>query len=346
MTIAFDNHEINGWIARAIFFVQLIITCLIFKSEPKKLKKEYKQIQGNGNGNFYQKLQSVWSSTFILLSIIYCIACILIRIPRICIYFDQFHALVWAIIKINLLYYLIARLQYCFEKTQILIYGNKKKNAHSKYLFYVLYAWGICFLALCFDHCVFYAKVVILAKYGCVLAPSKPNFFIFYLWHMLVYIILDWIVLGVYIYKTLQISREFKNQTIYQNIQHILKKTLFLTVLHEAWAMAVVVIDIFGGFEMFPRDIILFLDATSTVIVFYFMMEHNSNEYRTFIRCISCTLFVDTVDTGIEENTSNNRTNISLQCVTTNTVTNTHDNENNKHNKTAINIHSTTITEV
>eukprot|EP01084_Bolivina_argentea_P213184 362154_1 len=276
-----EDDAVSGWIGRTLFAIQFVIACVLFKSEPKKRKTN--NHDNNGYYNVYDKLLNLWSTIFIISFIMYSLVTFLTRIPNICLYFEQLFYVLWAFVKIILLYYQIARLQYCFSSEQI----HSKKNSYSNFTFYFLYFVGICFLLLCIYHCTVYAKPINVPSFGCRLIPNHIDFVMLYFVHIGLYTILDWSVLCMYIYKVIQIrtNTNFKDENIYQKIKQILRKILLLTVCNQIATMSSFSIDLFIAK---PIDIIVFIDGTTTLFVLYLMIEHNHNHYLKFLWIISC----------------------------------------------------------
>eukprot|EP01084_Bolivina_argentea_P177212 306495_1 len=304
-----------AWVSGSMYFLLLVALCSVWKSEVKKIKMN--STKTIGSSSFYQRLMDIWAKTFMMVSIIATLLCLASNIRYICFVAAPTATIAWMLLKYLLTLYQISRLQMCFSSQQV----HSKKYGYSKCCFVVLYIVPILLLSqLALLHTFGNSEVHYDEIYEvCIVTADKNGASISFLFTLL-YLIWDWTVLWLYIYKIVQFHRKTttketnnnnnnnNNDVIFKRIHFILKKITILTILYEAIGIPLIV-TVFtlianNTLGLVLIDITWCLDIMMSSFLMYLMLEHNDQTYLRFIKfvCFCCPCLIQDGNDGNDSN--------------------------------------------
>ena len=258
------------------------------------------------------------------------------KIPIICDYGYPLNIFSVYLVNISLTIYQSIRLQYCFCNN---IYNS---FGYPKYIFFILYSYGIqnCFITAVLEG--IYLKVIKIDNIGCFITYDYNNNISSYILSFIVisYLIWDLTVLILYIIKLIQIKKIVKsnnnnnnnnNNNPYNKIIAILTKIVVLTIIHELWnAFLFIYFWLLYFFEWIIVTDYLFANIAYCIglIIIYFMIDHNNDEYIKFINIICCKLINNNLITIKKKKQQQQQSkNISKTIITATTIFSTQTNE-------------------
>eukprot|EP01084_Bolivina_argentea_P234412 394659_1 len=325
MDVIYDtNEKVTAWANRVVTVICLAL-CLYLLYRELNNRKQHKEQTVHTNVNPYQKLLNIWSMLVIILAVITSVFSLMYYTPIIaCIYGAWIGSISLLNTRVILTFYQISRLQYCFLNKQI-----HSQYGYSKYVFYILYTFGIC-ISLYASICVPFIIDYKVNKYQCY--GNSTNFYFTWLYTAFpLYYIWDWLVLGLYVNKIIQIRAKKKrndnknNNIIIKRVNITLNKILLLTIFYEiATAIGTGVYSIWEDnniLSIILRSTFRF-DPLITSVLIYLMIESNNEEYLKILLllykskiCFCCAKYMkDSV------NSMNDKENIELQVQNTDCI--------------------------
>eukprot|EP01084_Bolivina_argentea_P210569 358357_1 len=267
----------GAWIQRTLFPFTIVIIALMVVRELHKRKTDttlenetYKRTQQWLN-RWSLSNMICWALTFFCGTIH--------KIPYLCYYNYAFPYVFWSLCPCLLTMYQITRLKYCFSVKQV----HSKKYGYSDFTFTVLHI--ICLLYAMFVLVIYWISYTVTdgETLGCILGVL-PQYLFYPLFAWIWITILDWTVLGMYIYKIYQIRKytDFKQKEIYERINYILHKIALLTILYEIQTCIQFMSAFLIAQYQWSSVVSPFISSISgilSVMIVYLMIEHNNEEY-------------------------------------------------------------------
>eukprot|EP01084_Bolivina_argentea_P092654 166675_1 len=282
------ESELKEWISVSIIgLITLIINCWILRKEcEKRISQDVK---------FISKSLKMWPLFTIIASIIWALFVFVQYFPIFCNIRTHMQVLGIQWQGAGMGFYQLSRLYYCFSQTKV--HPNK---GYSNVLFIVMYFIGISFAV----DSVIYPWVVAQTFHDCGINnkyqyfandTQLPDIQLFKFWtntSLALYLLWDITTLALYTMKVLSF-RKYKSQqpVVYQRIMSILSRVLILTVLYEiATVLFMVVSLIYSNNDRFIVYVFFWISYVlliiSETVAIYLMQEHNTNEYRQFLKLL------------------------------------------------------------
>ena len=276
--------EFETWFTRVVFGVGFVLMIILMKRE--LTKRKIKQTENTSN------IYTVWLNRFTVLTMAICASSLLFgiinKIPIICEYTYALPSMCWGLAPATITMYQIVRLQYVFSANQV----HSKKYGYSKYIFIVLYIYGVLLMLSLITAVWFAFNVEANGKYGCSVQSTEYATIILGI-YSIGYLIWDLTVLFMYILKFCQSRRRFvnttspDNHTIFKKINFILTKILILTLIYEIKGISSVFIIQFTS-NTIINVVVIMTDEFVIALAIYLMGEQNNDEYIMFHDVICC----------------------------------------------------------
>eukprot|EP01084_Bolivina_argentea_P053465 98163_1 len=261
-------------VAEAIADAVCLSFCLFLLVRDCKKRKK----QETDENNTYQKILNIMSLLILIAAPLALFMWLIVQpLYFICGYPSKIGNFCEFNIEIILTFYQIGRLQYVYMDRK----NHSGKFGYSKWIFYLLYGYGFCLSIYksTIGLIVFNYKRV---NHYCVrnILIDMADFAVlsvrisYYTW--------DFLVLCMYVIKTVQMSKKLKSRLpknrikIIQGINMTLHKIIFLTILYEIVGIIVAYFAHYmGAFgSLAPR-----IKAIAGSLITYLLVKHNNDEY-------------------------------------------------------------------
>ena len=279
-------------------------------------QKSQTKIHQNGNHNKDKTVSYVDSELYILALIIYIATCIysicqfLYNFRIICEPSDiilRIHLISYIINKAAIVYFQLHRYKVCFERS-----NNKNCNWFNWYnilkgLWMIMLIYNIIISSITFNTYIF-------NDYIC--AYNVARIAIYSL--ILTVILSDWGILGLFLYKTLNLRKKLKQFNVEAGIiklESIMRQLTIIAFLMEFTFLCTLIV-----FSLRTGDgsavFISTIDTVTNIKFISWIFDHNKKEYDKFYNfiskyiCCCCYLCNDNTNTSIDDDTSsvgNNR---------------------------------------
>ena len=296
---------IQNCIVGIVWFLFAIITYKIFSRERfKVMNKKYFADTIVSKSITYSSLATLIIIPFT--SFIH----VLSSFPTICKYFIPVSYSLLYSCYIPLGLFQLSRLHYCFSAKQV--HSNK---GYSKWVFIIFLILAISlFIQFIIGPMLFFHVESHSNLNGFCLSKYDKEWHIFYFSSYFQLIFWDISVLLLYIYKVVQINHyhETNHSKTYTRIKQILSKIILLTLCYQiigfiAWTTAIISELIWIVYREILTNILKAVNLWILSLCTKIMIEHNSNQYMTFIKALNktpiygcCKSFLSIDDTFIE----------------------------------------------
>ena len=273
------------WISRVSLIVALIIIAFISIKNRINYNKYQTKLTTDNPQSVYKapKWLKLWSTLLFISCIFGLFSLISSTIPIICQYTYYIFSASVATPHILLAYFQIGRLHLCFSRNT----GNKSIS-YPPYLFKILYLIGIPLFLYTIIYQFFTMESYELHHgLGCSF-EDKFYFSLFNYAIYFAYLLWDWTIVGLYIYKLVKIKKTIRGgdditMDVMKKIDLTLSRILFLTLIAEIAVFPILVLDMLG---IMGRGFGWSLDFVVLSGVMYFMLEHNTESYLRLLLVI------------------------------------------------------------
>ena len=299
-----NEMHIVVWSNRAIFSITTIIIWYILIKECKKRAFVRKAMKGNKQRSTtthkYQTMLNFWSLLSLMLVSMTSILYMLNKTPWICMYTQNIAKFISGFQYLTRMFFAVTRLQYTFASQSI----HSKKFGYSKYVFILLWSWGILILCLHILRSTLVVPYEIFINgnsYGCSIesnqlyqATSFPGVALLWLY--------DFTILCLYIGKIRQFKKATMTNVHDQNHRNSVETSVHrrITVIMNKIIVLTLTIEISGvvgsviGNAIWVKWLgpwgylmIITLQSAPGLIIFavvmFLMVEHNREIYNKLV---------------------------------------------------------------
>ena len=223
-----------------------------------------------------------------------------------CYFFGRISLILKFIQPIFLGFYQLSRLYYCFAKDQV-----HSTKGYPNWLFITMYIFGIFIIINVIIYIFFEIEHPIHCglnhggyKFKTSQSVSLSSFvrLIWFLVYVILFIFWDLFTFALYLYKV-RSFRKYKaeNKIIYNRILSILYRIMILTLFYQIMSVFISILIVivletvyYENYEeigLILNEMLSLLPSILFCYTMYLMMDHNTMEYTSFIKCIYFTKF-------------------------------------------------------
>mmetsp|Transcript_66326 Transcript_66326/g.105523 ORF Transcript_66326/g.105523 Transcript_66326/m.105523 type:complete len:358 (-) Transcript_66326:12-1085(-) len=288
-----SNAVLQSWTKRALIASELIICSILIAVNVVRQRKRTKKLVLSGKTEPVSLL--TWSTVCFMWCIFGMLIFLATSIPTLCEVMSVLIGPGWIYPHIFLSLYQLARLKATFSLDANHHDLTTEELAYPNWIYIALYLYGL--------QSVIHSFAVPLSRFlsGSLETVERPNdsgcsvetqvssltvSIALTSARLFAYLIWDWFIVGMYIYKLHQIRSRFtESRRLHRQIRAVMKRILLLTAITEI--VFIVTFSAFGFVaQSWSEAILIPIDILVTFGVLHLMMDRNDNDYLLMLRCL------------------------------------------------------------